>query len=830
MRGHLPPIARFLNRTFGRLPDYVLVEHIDSGANGRVYRGFNEIAQSSLAFKVVPVSSSLTPQEEEAYINEARQANRIAHSSIVRYLDAFSYVESEAKYIVFVCDYVAGVSLKRYKKDPNTEINVQFLEEFLQTMFELLYELKGRGMQHGDLHDGNIIVAEATWNVYDAPTFRITDFGIRNLTGPTAHASDYLQMAGILRDLLGRIQYTDCNRRDRYAYDVLRNDFLKRHLIEIDQSVDDLALNPRGLLAKLKAIDGRYSAATTSQPTRLTSPFDYPNCEQIGNSHLLLKTLYSDRLLGLPKIEGRSNLILTGPRGCGKTTVFRALSLDYRTATGDDDPDKLDYLGFYYRCDELYFAFPRYRTPEREDALDIPVHFVTATLLSILLKHIAVWAERHFPKELERDTEHLVRDLWEFFDWKPPDAPHAHRLSTLIRRLEVKERQRAVKKQGFVSQPEHPIEGYLGPGALSGACAIIQDRLTFLRDRHFYFFIDDYSDPKITMDLQANVNRMFMHRTACAFFKLSTESPLSFAREDIDGKKFVESREYELLNIGLRYIRSDPEDVLVFLRDLFSRRFREVTGYPVLDLDTLLGTVERNENASARAVRAAKKQKTKKLDQYWGSGTIAAMCSGDIHYMIRLVGNMVEDFGGQDKLVGLSTTPRIPRRQQNESIRAAAGAFMEAVRTYPGNGPQLAEVVSSFGNVARSYLLYESSGNEGSAPPHQASRIEPYEELRLGAKAEELLRDLVRYSILIEDPRGKSRRGKVVPRFYLRRYLVPHFGLTFSKRDSLQLENREIERLLCDPRGFERDKRLRSIDEAKRRRRRAAPNRLFGSE
>ena len=47
-------------------------------------------------------------------------------------------------------------------------------------------------------------------------------------------------------------------------------------------------------------------------------------------------------------------------------------------------------------------------------------------------------------------------------------------------------------------------------------------------------------------------------------------------------------------------------------------------------------------------------------------------------------------------------------------------------------------------------------------------------------------------------------------RFYLRRYLIPHFQLTFSLRDSLQLENNEIELMLMEPRSFEDTKRLRS--------------------
>jgi hypothetical protein len=227
----------------------------------------------------------------------------------------------------------------------------------------------------------------------------------------------------------------------------------------------------------------------------------------------------------------------------------------------------------------------------------------------------------------------------------------------------------------------------------------------------------------------------------------------------------------------------------------------------------------RNENATARDFRAFRQHKGQEPN-YAGCETVAAMCSGDIHYMIRLVSRMVEDYGGRDRLAASDVTPRIPPQRQHESIRAAAGAFMESVRTLPRWGTRLADVVTAFGNVAHSYLMYETAKNETSTPPHQASRIEPYDALHLSEDAQEILHELLRYSVLIEDPRGMSRRGKIVPRYYLRRYLIPHFRLTFSRRDSLELENHQIETLLCKPQQFEDAMRLKSEEDAVRRRRR----------
>ena len=801
MGTRLPPVRFFLDRRFAELPGYVITEHIDSGSKGHVFRAFNRDTGGDLAVKVVPVDNrSVDP----ARVNEAQLANQIAHQSVVRYVQMFPFSGSKVECMLFVCEYVRGDNLKQFVKRRSDEIDVPFVETFLRTMFELLYELKTRRMVHGDLHAGNVIVSPGEYDVYQRPSFRVTDFRVLGNRAPGSELNDYLYVAETLRLLLGAVRYTECEGRDKYAFNVLRDEFMSRHLTETDRMVDELVGEPRRLLEKMNAIDDRYREAVERPATTLASPFDYPNCEQIGDSNLLLRNLYSDRLLGLAEIRRRSNIVLTGPRGCGKTTVYRALSLDYLMATGDDDPSKVSYVGLYYRCDDLYFAFSRYRDPSRQDGIDVPMHYMVATLVAIAIERVFAWGTRHFHNEIRRNESGLVADLWQLFDWDVPSGPGGTSVASLLRRLRS-ERRRAAKTQRLLHLNRNPIDGYVGPGTLFEACRKIRDRLHFLRDRPFYFFIDDYSHPKITRDLQASLNRLLMHRTNDLFFKLSTESPISFTREDIDGKRYVESREYDLVNLGLRYIGNPRAQTMGFLQDLFERRFRGVRNYPVQSLDELLGSYARNESDIARTFRNRRGR-----HPYSGVETIARMCSGDIHDMIRLVGNMVEDCGGGPELERRVDLPRISVREQHRSIRRSAGSFLDSVRTLPRLGPRMADIISAFGKVAHSYLLYRDSQNGTGNPPHQATRIEPYGRIKIGLEADQILNELLRYSIFIEDPGAKSRRNVAVRRFYLRRYLIPHFQLTFSHRDSLQLENSEIELLLIEPETFEETKRLRT--------------------
>ncbi len=129
------------------------------------------------------------------------------------------------------------------------------------------------------------------------------------------------------------------------------------------------------------------------------------------------------------------------------------------------------------------------------------------------------------------------------------------------------------------------------------------------------------------------------------------------------------------------------------------------------------------------------------------------------------------------------------------------------------HGKKLVEIVTAFGNVAHSYLMHSDSKNLTTSSPRQASRIEPYDELDLSSDAKAIYRELLRYSVFIEDRRGKSRRGKVVPRLWLRRFLIPHFNLTFNKRDSVELENKQIEELLLSPQDFLKKHRKKSSND-----------------
>ncbi|RJQ42973.1 MAG: hypothetical protein C4534_09000 [Gaiellales bacterium] len=815
MRANLPNKQYFVGKAVPNRPDVTILSWKASGNNAHLFQGHSSTLKRDVACKIIPKSNLVYGKDGgDLWQGEVQKADVLTSTTPVKFIDIQNWKDDEAGIdcIVLISEYVSGKNLKNFIAETSEAITIAFILDWLATMLNLLNEMKFRDVDHGDLHGGNILVQERPPYDLIGPrhVFRVTDFGVAEATSDRRFKDDYEQLADMLQQLLKAINYSELSQKDKYIFRMLRDRFVARHLVEIDLTRDQLARQPDGLLRALRELDSEFERTAAQETTQLVSPFDFLSCEQIGEAPALLRALFSDRFLGLQEIESQNNVVVTGPRGCGKTTVFRSQSLDQKMHVGDAVPERLRYLGVYYRCDDLYFAFPRYILPEREQALDIPLHFVTATLLAKLLDSLEAWSRKYFGEEFARIEARTTEALWGVLGIAPPPSPGYATFRAVIASLN-KERLKAAERHRFANDLKRTIGRCFGPEVLIKACEVLSVNLTFVRGRPIYFFIDDYSSPKVTKDLQANLNRVFMQRASVCFFKLSTESPVSFAKHDVDGKIYVESREFVLNNLGLVYLHAEEEPKLSFIEDVFRRRLAESKPSYVAELGDLVGSSsDQNYNELARGIREGKKP------SLGGKEALCSLCSGDIHYVIGLVGDMVRLNGGFRAAEGRGSEAQIPIEIQNRAIREAAGGFLKNLRGIPKCGEQLVSIVEAFGNVSNSHLKYLDSKNEEGAPPKQASRIEPYEPFKLSIKAQEYYDELLRYSVFIEDFRGKSRRGNVVPRLYLRRFLIPHFHLTFSMRDSIELEPADFEAFLLDPKAFEQKLRLRSAEDAER--------------
>ena len=416
MKTDLPDPHDVIGQKVPGYPGYVIVDRIDSGGNAHVFRAHSADVNFDLACKVIPRMNLVGAEENPpTWRQEIDKANSLP-DIVVRFSGVVDpWPCGGVDCVLLVSEYVRGSSLEKHLSENGSDISISFVESFMRIMLSLLNMMDNRGINHGDLHLRNILVQDRN-EILGEPSyqFRVIDFGVSRATSAARLKDDYDQVAEMLKSLLKVVDYQVASPRDKYAYNILNDYFLARHLTERDPTRDPLCRNPTALFGRLEQIDYEFQE-TQLQETHatLTSPFDFLSCEQIGEDHKLLNSLYSGLFLGVKEIERRGNLVITGPRGCGKSTVFKSLSLRHRYSVQDDPPDSVPYFGVYYRCDDLYAAFPRYRIPNEEDAVNLPIHFLASALLEELLDTAQKWLVRYFEDDWRRFERRASRGVWE---------------------------------------------------------------------------------------------------------------------------------------------------------------------------------------------------------------------------------------------------------------------------------------------------------------------------------------------------------------------------------------------------------------------------------
>lgn len=734
---------------------------------------------------------------------------------VVQYKGHGAKIIEGAPLVWILYSFVHGSSLQDYSRDHPKSITLDFVENLVIQILSVLYACKESGIVHGDLHEGNVMIADPDPRFMDPKRrIKVTDFGIGTSNKKQKFKDDYLQLATICSNLVTKhVDPASLDGKNRYFYERFKEDFLRKQLIESDVTIDEFVREPSKLVENLNAIRLEYEKSVLIKtPSRLTRPFDYLSCEQIGDSFELLQTLYSKNFPGYQELNRKINTILTGPRGCGKTTIFRNLSLKTQIL-GKRVRSPEGFVGIYYHCSDLYFAFPyaieKLGVPEQKAI----THYFNLAILCEVLDTLIV-ADEH---DLEVPTQALERLQGFLQGWlvsyeNPPAGTSVLRHLLSIISLEKEKFRDQMDKYGMVVTRWPPCNrrnGLLPQDFLKRLCRLLQDCVPWLRLVPFFFFLDDYSLPKVSNKVQVTLHNFILHRYSGLFFKISTESVTTFIPQNAKRKLFEEGREYEIIDLGDYFLHASSETKEEFLREVIDNRLENAEEFE-WDCDTikkLLGV-----SPYKTYVELAETIKSRRKVKYSGWNTIVDLCSGDIANILRLIRNVFS----LSKLKGFTEYP-ISMIIQDQAVRETSQGFFEKLKSIPDTGQYLARIAQAFGDVANQYLRKRRSKNIETNPPYQAFRLELLETLDLDEEEQyeklakpplekgfikKLYNDLIKYGVFIRDVKGKSQRGTVVPRLYLRRLLIPTFLLSPSKRDHIRVNAQEFRMLLAEPGKF----------------------------
>ena len=296
------------------------------------------------------------------------------------------------------------------------------------------------------------------------------------------------------------------------------------------------------------------------------------------------------------------------------------------------------------------------------------------------------------------------------------------------------------------------------------------------------FLVDDFSVHRIKAPVQVILNQVIWERRESHVFKLSSEKHGAVLTDDFLASAEL-TRERLEIDCGQQFLSLDDnkqqKQALQFATALLDNRL-QAAGF-----EGRAGNLIGQSKWSGSLAKALLEKKGKHEGQYHGMKCISQLCSGDVSSLL-LIYNTIFREGN----VTRSTVDQVPSHTQHRAIVKVSRQLLEVVRTYYPFGPQMYDVVSSFGQLSRNILQHGRRQKNGA--PTQVPRIEIDQQGmfvidELEAAAAEIAWELVRRTLFIEMEPGLSRHGNVTTlRWQLRRVFLPAFQAALAKNDAVK--------------------------------------------
>jgi serine/threonine protein kinase len=260
--------------------------------------------------------------------------------------------KKSVQFIWFRSRCVRGKSLESFLHSNLSFSPLTEVRRFIENLAVALDQLKQIGFSHGDLHSRNIM-REVVGEGGPVPEVRyvVIDFS-------EAHPVENAQ-EGLLEDLEVFGQHLRS-----FSDWIHRRDDISREDEKVLKAIEHLPGLLNGLTAETVRLwnpteilrtflEGLRSAEEA--PKKLRTPFDSLSAENITNDALLAKLCFTDNWWAA-ELEKPGNVLLVGPRGCGKSMIFRRHRLKTKIAAQRIKELKSDaYVGFYLPCESLFY-------------------------------------------------------------------------------------------------------------------------------------------------------------------------------------------------------------------------------------------------------------------------------------------------------------------------------------------------------------------------------------------------------------------------------------------------------------------------------------------